>query len=131
MITKRNRKSQDGKKKWIEFRTPMNLVVKGEEEKGKQKRWINVKFSDDCDTKTLSRGLLTVRVGDISFPKVYEITEDQTTGKKKYPYVYINEYREFRNVEKEIDNPFVTDESETDETEIDNDSESDQSEEDQ
>ena len=117
MITKRNRKSKDGKKKWTEFRSPLMLIVKGEEEKGKQKKWLTVRFGDDVDTKNLSRGYLTVFVRDVSFPKVFEITKDET-GKDKYPVVWVNSYQEFRPVEVEVENPFVTDEKETEETEI-------------
>lgn len=116
-ITKLNKKSKDGKKKWVEFRTPMMLVVKGEDEKGKQKKWVTVKFDESINTKELSRGVLTVRVADISFPKTYTITEDED-GKKKYPVVWINAFKEFREVEREIDNPFLTDEPDTEEVNI-------------
>lgn len=118
-ITKLNKKSKDGKKKWVEFRTPMSLTVKGEEEKGKQKKWVTVKFDESINTKELSRGVLTVKVADISFPKVYEITEDED-GKKKYPVVWINAFKEFREVEREIENPFLTDEHDTEEVDIEN-----------
>jgi len=117
MITKRNRQSKDKKQKWVEFRSPLMLIVKGEEEKGKQKRWLTVKFGENCETKNLSRGYLTVKVADVSFPKIYEITKDED-GKDKYPVVWINAYKEFREVELEVENPFVTDEKETEETEI-------------
>lgn len=122
MITKRNRKSQDGKRKWTEFRTPMMLVEKGKEDEGKKKFWVTVAFDEDLDIKELGRGLLTVKVADISFPKVYEIktTED---GKKQYPKVWVNNYKEFSPVEKEVENPFVTDEVETEETTFDSDEE--------
>lgn len=122
-ISRMNRKSKDGKRKWVEFRTKMNLVVKGEEEKGKQNRWVTVQFDESINTKELSRGLLTVKVADISFPKTYEIKEtvDEKTGetKKKYPIVWINAFKEFRAVEKEVENPFVTDgfDEESDNTE--------------
>lgn len=112
-ISRMNRKSKDGKRKWIEFRTKMNLVVKGEEEKGKQDKWVTVQFDESINTKELSRGVLTVKVADISFPRVYEIKEitDETTGetKKKYPVVWVNAFKEFHAVEREIENPFVTD----------------------
>jgi len=117
MITKRNRQSKDKKQKWVEFRSPLMLIVKGEEEKGKQKRWLTVKFGEDVDPKKLSRGYLTVVVANVSFPKVYEITKDED-GKDKYPVVWVNSYEKFRPVEVEIENPFVTDEKETEETEI-------------
>lgn len=112
-ISRMNRKSKDGKRKWIEFRTKMNLVVKGEEEKGKQDKWVTVQFDESINTKELSRGVLTVKVADISFPRVYEIKDvtDETTGeiKKKYPVVWVNAFKEFHAVEREIENPFVTD----------------------
>lgn len=120
-ITALNKKSKDGKRKWVEFRTPMSLVVKGEEEKGTQKKWVTVRFDESINTKELSRGELTVKVADISFPKVFEIKEETAEdGKvtKKYPIVWINAFKEFRAIEKEIDNPFITDESDTEETEI-------------
>ena len=118
MITKRNRKSKDGKKKWTEFRSPLMLVVKGEETKGKQKKWLTVRFGEECETKNLTRGYLTVKVADVSFPKVFEVTKDEETGKDKYPVVWINAYKEFREVELEVENPFITDEKETEEIEI-------------
>lgn len=117
MITRRNRKSNDGKKKWTEFRTKMNLVVKGEEENGKVSKWVTVKFPSDVDTKELTRGLLTVKVADVNFPSVYEIVEKED-GKKEYPTVWIREYKEFREITREIDNPFITDEFDTEENEI-------------
>lgn len=121
-LTRLNKKSKDGKRKWVEFRTPMMLVVKGEEEKGKQKKWVTVSFDESINTKELSRGELTVKVADISFPKIYEITDKEDENgeiKKKYPRVYVNAYKEFREIEREIENPFITDEPETEETEID------------
>lgn len=127
-ISRMNRKSKDGKRKWIEFRTKMNLVVKGEEEKGKQDKWVTVQFDESINTKELSRGLLTVKVADVSFPRIYEIKDvkDEETGeiKKKYPVVWVNAFKEFHAIEREIENPFVTDgfddESEdTEETESD------------
>lgn len=117
MITKRNQKSKDGKKRYSIFRTKMNLIVKGEEEKGKQQKWITVKFPSDVDTKELSRGLLTVKVADVSFPNVFEVTQDEN-GKDVYPVVWIRAFKEFRSIEREVENPFITDEFDTEETEI-------------
>lgn len=118
MITKRNQKTPDGKKKFPVFRTKMNIVVKGEEEKGKQPKWVTVKFPSDVDTKELTRGLLTVKVADISFPRIYEVVEDEN-GKKEYPVVWVREFKEFRETIREIENPFITEESDTEETDID------------
>ena len=49
---------------------------------------------------------------------MFEVTKDEETGKDKYPVVWINAYKEFREVELEVENPFITDEKETEETEI-------------
>lgn len=119
MITKRNHKSENGKK-WVSFRTKMNLLVKGEEEKGKQVKWVDVKVYDKAyPDDALSRGIITAYVRDINYPKVYEITEDEN-GKTTYPVVKIFAIQNFTPVELEYENPFVCDEHETEETEIDN-----------
>ena len=123
-ISKLNKKSKDGKKKWTEFRTPMSLVVVGDEEKGKQKKWVTVRFDESINTKELPRRfILTVKVADVSFPKKFEVTKDEETGKDKYPVVWVNGFKEIREIELEVENPFVTDETETEETSIDEDSE--------
>ena len=67
--------------------------------------------------KEISYGLITVKVADVSFPRVYEITENEN-GEKEYPVVWIRGFIEFHPIERDVENPFVTDESETDETEI-------------
>lgn len=118
MITKRNHKSENGKK-WVSLRTKMNLLVKGEEEKGKQEKWVDVKVYDKAyPDDVLSRGIITAYVKDINYPKVYEITIDEN-GKKKYPVVKVFAIQGFTPVEIEYDNPFVVNEEETEETEID------------
>lgn len=118
MITIRNRKSGNGQK-WVSIRTKMNLLVKGEEEKGKQDKWVDVKVYDKAyPDNVLSRGIITAYVRDINYPKVYEITTDEN-GKKKYPVVKVFAIQGFTPVELEYDNPFVVNEQETEETEID------------
>lgn len=118
LVTSRNVKTKDGKKKFKSFKTKMELVVKGEEEKGKQIRWITTYFAGEQDTKSITRGLLTVKVSDIKYPKIYEITKDEN-GNDVYPSVTIFNYSAFEEKLKDVDNPFVTDEQETSETEID------------
>ena len=119
MVVRRNRKSEKNGQKWVSIRTKMNLIVKGEEEKGKQEKWVDVKSYDETyPTDKLTRGIVRVYVRDINFPKVYEITEDEN-GKKKYPVVKIFTIQDFTPVELEYENPFVVNEQETEETEID------------
>lgn len=120
-VTSSKKKSKDGKRKWIQFRTKMNLTVKGEEEKGKQPKWVNLTFCgkelSDYANKHVTRGYLHVKVSDIQYPKVYEITEDEN-GKKVYPEVKIFNEFNFTEVLKDVENPFITDEKETEENEI-------------
>lgn len=111
----------DGKKKFRTFYTKMNLLVKGEEEKGKQNKSVTVKFTSDVNSKNISRGLLTCTVKDVGFPRVYEITEEkQEDGsvKKIYPVVWIRGYKSFEEKEYDVENPFITDDEETEESEI-------------
>lgn len=118
-VTSRKRQSKDGKRKWLQYRTPMMLVVKGEEEHGKVKKWVNLTFcGKDLKTDNITRGYLHVRVSDINYPKVYEITKDEETGKDIYPETKIFGYESFTEVLPELDNPFIVEESETEETEI-------------
>ena len=124
-VTSSKKKSKDGKRKWIQFRTKMNLTVKGEEEKGKQPKWVNLSFCgkelSDYANKHVTRGYLHVKVSDIQYPKVYEVTEETTEdGKVKriYPEVKIFNEFNFSEVLIDVENPFITDEKETEETEI-------------
>lgn len=110
-------KSKDGKKKFRSFRTPMKLLVAGEEEKGKQIKEVTVKFVSEVDTKNITHGKLTCYVKDLGFPRKYEITENEK-GEKEYPVVWVRAYKSFEEIEYDVENPFVTDEPETEETEI-------------
>ena len=42
------------------FSTLMNLVVVGEEDKGAQKKYLNLKFRQDIDTSKLNRGYMMI-----------------------------------------------------------------------
>lgn len=106
-----------GKNKIPTFYTKMKLLVKGEEEKGKQLKSVTLKFRSDVDSKNVTSGLLTCVVSDVGFPRVYEIIENED-GTKEYPIVWIRGFKSFEQVERDIENPFVTDEEETDEIEI-------------
>lgn len=104
------------------FYTKMNLVKKGEEEKGKQICSVTVKFTSDVDSRNITFGFLTAYVKDVGFPRVYEIKHDvpqeDGTVKDEYPTVWIRGYKSFEQVEQEIENPFITDEEDTEEHEI-------------
>lgn len=122
LVTKRKRKGEKNGKpiKWIQFLTPMSLVVKGEESKGKQKKWVNTVFCGDELKKTaekiITRGEIDVKVSDISYPKKWEITQDEN-GKDVYPVVKVYGFSNFNEKLIEMENPFIT-EDETEEKEI-------------
>ena len=111
-----------GKKKFPTFYTKMNLVKVGEEEKGKQKCNVTVKFKSDVDSKNITHGLLTCVVKDVGFPRRWEIiesTNEDGVVKKEYPVVWIRGFKSFEETEMDVENPFITDEEETEEIEID------------
>lgn len=113
-----NKKTKDGKKSFKSYRTPMMLVVDGEEEKGKQQKDVTVKFTSDVDVKSITGyGKLQCYVRDIGFPRKYVITTEDD-GTKKYPEVWIRGFESYTPIERDVENPFVTDEKETPETEI-------------
>ena len=117
----RGKPIKKGKNNIPTYYTKMNLVKKGEEEKGKQLCNVTVKFTSDVDSKNITSGLLTAVVKEVGFPRIWEVTEEQQDDgsmKKVYPTVWIRGYKSFEEVERDIENPFVTDEEETEEVEI-------------
>lgn len=117
LIKSRVAKSKDGKKKFRSFYTPMKLIVVGEEEKGKQTKHVTVKFTSDVDSKNITHGKLTCIVKDVGFPRRWEVTTNEN-GEKEYPVVWIRGYKSFEEIEYDVENPFITEEVETEETEI-------------
>ena len=68
--------------------------------------------------KNFTRGYLYVKVSNINYPKIYEILKDEETGKDVYPDVKIFGFESFEESMMDVENPFVTDETETEETEF-------------
>ena len=125
----RGKTRQYGKKKIPSFYTPMMIVIAGEEEKGKQRKNVTLKFVSDIDTKNITSGRLTCVVKDIGFPRKYEvvdkldedgnpIVDENGVVKKDYPCVWIRAYKSFEEIESEVENPFLDEEPETEETDI-------------
>ncbi len=125
LVTSTKRKSKDGKRRWVQLRTKMDLVIVGQEEKGKQEKWVNLTLCGKDLSKRgeeITRGVLKIRVSDMTFPKVYNVTETEDENgeiKKVYPEVKVFNYESFEPREREVENPFVTVEKDTSETEID------------
>ena len=82
VITKEHT-TKDGKRKFKTYFTPCKIIVKGEEEKGKQAKMLSVKFKEGLTPKYKVEYLFGLGY----VPYTYEIKEED--GKKKYPFIYI------------------------------------------
>ena len=124
-----SKKIKVGKKSFLRYFTRLNLIVVGEEEKGKQTKSITVKFTEEV-SKNLPKDrffILTVDTNkdQISCPRKYEVRqiEDEKTGEMKddYPTLWVRGYEEFTPIKPRPitdDVEFCVDEEPTEETEI-------------
>lgn len=105
LLKSKLQKGKDGKS-FRTFYTTMNIVVKGEEEKGKQKKSLTVKFRKEVNTYNLKRGIIT---GEFDAPFRYEVTEQN--GKKIYPVVWVRKIDSYEEkVAQHSQDDFVTEE---------------------
>lgn len=94
-----------GGKKFRRYFTPVNIVVKGEEEKGKQSKSLTVKIAKSCELpKDTKFAILTVDAskGQISLPTIYEVTEDKD-GNSIYPVVWLRGFVDCKPIQPKID----------------------------
>ena len=118
-------------KTFFNYRTSMKLLVKGEEDKGLQKRTVDVKFRQTAkiDGKNLGkdylRGVLTCESTKVDAPTIYAIKEvvDENTNDivRKYPAVWVSEVISYEETAKEAkQSAFVLedDEPEAEETDL-------------
>ena len=118
LLLKSKKKTNQNGAEFRTYFTDVMILVKGEEEKGKQQKDVTVKFTSDVDVKSITGyGKLQCYVRDIGFPRKYVITTEDD-GSKKYPEVWIRGFESYTPIERDVENPFVTDEKETPETEI-------------
>lgn len=102
--------------------TPVTIMVKGEEEKGLQKKGLNVRFTKVADKKlplNFNGGIIVIKDGkNVNFPFVYQITKGED-GEDEYPVVWIRDFDEILPL-PQIENTchFDGDEEETSETEL-------------
>lgn len=112
---------KDGNK-FRKFFTRCKITVKGEEEKGKQLKTLNIRFDAEVKTKDFVRGYLTVEDNNIDMPYQWQIKKDEKTGKDTYPYIYIKKVENYEEAKSKSTIEFVlTDEDETEEVNIDDD----------
>ena len=117
-----NKKSNDGKS-FVNYWTPVHIqVFEGEEDKGIQKKGLNVFFSKEADKKLpvkFNGGILECKGDDVIAPYVYKVTKDEETGKDKYPNVYIKDFDSITPLpKKESTCVFDVDEEDTEESDI-------------
>ena len=118
-----NKKTSDGKS-FVNYWTPVHIqVFEGEEDKGIQKKGLNVFFSKEADKKLpvkFNGGILECKGDDVIAPYVYKVTKDEETGKDKYPNVYIKDFDSITPLpKKESTCVFDVDEEDTEESDID------------
>lgn len=98
------------------FSTLMNLIVVGEEDKGPQKKYLNLKFRQGIDTTKIVRGYIEIEdtQDNINYPYKFEIKKDEN-GKDLYPCVWVRTSN-FKYIEvlkkSNHQNLFVVDEDE-------------------
>lgn len=118
LLLKSKKKKTEKGASFRTFFTDVNIVVKGEEEKGKQRKSITVKFDKDCKgVGDLVRGILTVDEKDIDLPFKYQIQEKD--GKPSYPHIYIRNFDSYEEQKGKSTIEFITEENDTEETVID------------
>lgn len=117
LLKSKKKQSKDGRKFRTYF-TDVMILVKGEEEKGKQRKTLTVKFDKDCpNTSTLVRGIITCDEKDIDLPFKYQVvTKDN--GKESYPTIYIRNFKSYEEKRGQSSIEFIT-EDETEDTTID------------
>ena len=116
-------KTKDGKKKFRKFFTRVMIQVKGEEDKGKQKKSLTVRFAEGIETKDYIRGILSVEDNDIEIPYQWAITKTDD-GKDRYPSIYVKKVAKFEPRLSETTVEFcLEDEKETEDVDIELDNE--------
>ena len=99
--------------------TDVRIIVKGEEEKGKQLKTVNVRFDKTIDTKNIVRGMITCKDSDIDLPFKYQVVVKEN-GKESYPTIFIRKYESYEEKRTPSTIEFVLEED-TAETVIDED----------
>lgn len=96
VVSKKN-KSKDGKQEWVSFRTQMNLIVAGEEDKGLQHVWVDVILKDKEEKAKIEKmkGRIKITCNDVELTaptiyKVKQIQQEDGSYKNQYPKVFIN-----------------------------------------
>ena len=117
LLLKSKKKSASNGAQFRTFFTDVMIVVKGEEEKGLQRKSITVRFDKSVDISKLVRGFLTVDEKDVDLPFKYQIIEKD--GKPSYPSIFIRKYQNYEEKKGDSTIKFLIDENDTEDTVID------------
>lgn len=117
LLKSKKKTTADGKKQFRTYFTSVLILVKGEEDKGKQRKTLTVRFDESVPTKDLVRGIVTVDEKDIDLPFKYQVQHKD--GKDTYPYIYIRKIKSYEEKRGQSSIEFITDEDETEDTVID------------
>jgi len=119
LLMSKQAKTKDGKK-FRRFWTKVKILVKGEEEKGKQVKSLTVKFDEGVATKDFVRGIITCEEKDIDLPFVYQVKYDEETKKDRYPYIQVHKVEKYEERKPKSTIEFcLDDEEETEDVTID------------
>lgn len=117
LLKSKKKKAKNGAQ-FRTFFTDVMILVKGEEEKGKQRKSLTVKFDKAVNTTNLIRGYLTVDEKDIDLPFKYQVLKRED-GSESYPIIFIRKYENYEEKRGNSTITFLTEEDETEETAID------------
>lgn len=101
-VTSRMVESKKLNRKFPAYKVKMKIVVAGEEKKGRQVKWIDLKFKDEGDnvrkSAEVKRGYIWCKPEEVDTPKKLVIKHDEKTNKDKYPCVWIHSYEKYEPV---------------------------------
>ena len=117
LLLKSKKKTNSNGAEFRTYFTDVMILVKGEEEKGKQRKTLTVKFDKAVDTRNIIRGLLKVEDKDIDLPFKYQVK--QKDGKESYPTIFIRKIAEYEERKGASTIEFLLEENDTEETVID------------
>ena len=117
LLLKSKKKTNQNGAEFRTYFTDVMILVKGEEEKGKQKKTLTVKFDKAVDTRNIIRGIVKVEEKDIDLPFKYQVKEKD--GKESYPTIDIRKIAEYEVRKGASTIEFLLEENDTEETVID------------
>lgn len=117
LLLKSKKKTNQNGAEFRTYFTDVMILVKGEENKGKQKKTLTVKFDKAVNTRNIIRGIVKVEEKDIDLPFKYQVKEKD--GKESYPTIYIRKIASYEERKGASTIEFLLEENDTEETVID------------